>query len=250
MTDNDELPSERKQCAAALAHWLTEARELRLAAHADPIRAPRRKRLRVFQAARLAATHADLRASARYEHAANFFLTDLYSPKDLCARDAEIERVLPAMTNLLPLKGLRALLLAGEADALSERFDLAMVDAMGDRLDGSFTEGNYTDAYRQVGDREGRERQIELIRATGETLDGLAHKPALRTLLRSMRRPAQLAGLGELQGFLERGLNAFRSMRSAEEFLDIVVGREAELADSLFRGARRVTIGEAARRSA
>ncbi len=240
MDDATDTVPDRQASAAALARWLREARELRRQANADPARTARSARLREFQAARLAATHADLLASPRHQQAARFFLSDLYSPKDLSARDAEIERVLPIMTNLLPLTGLRALNLAAEVDALSERFDAAMVETLGERLDAPLSDADYADAYRQVGDSPGRTHQIDLIRATGNVLDGLAHKPGLRTLLRTMRRPAQLAGLGELQGFLERGFDAFRSMRSADEFLTRVVERERQLAEALFGGANRL----------
>lgn len=232
-----DAPTDRTRSAAELALWLTEAAALRRTGQADPLRATRRQRLREFQSARLAATHADLLAHPRYQQAARFFLSDLYSPKDLSARDAEVERVLPIMTNVLPLSGLRALGLAAELDALSERFDTAMTEALGARLDSPLRQADYAGAWRQVGDRAGRMHQIALIRATGDMLDGIAHKPGLRTLLKTMRKPAQLAGLGELQGFLERGFDAFRSMRSADEFLDLVVEREQRLADALFDGA-------------
>ena len=233
MSELSDVAPDRQASAAALAHWLTEARELRHAASADPVHAARRARLREFQAARLAATHADLLANPRYEQAARFFLSDLYSPKDLSTRDSEIERVLPIMTKLLPPSGLQALSLAAELDALSERFDGAMVEALGARLDAPLAQADYAAAYRQIGDAAGRAHQIDLIRATGEMLDSLAHKPGLRTLLKTMRKPAQLAGLGELQTFLERGFDAFRSMRSADEFLDLIIERERQLAEAL-----------------
>lgn len=233
MSDAPDPAPDRQASAATLAHWLTEARDLRRAANGEPLRAARRARLRQFQAARLADTHADLLASPRYSQAARFFLSDLYSPRDLSTRDSEIERVLPVMTRLLPPAGLRALSLAAELDALSERFDGAMTDALGARLDAPLTPADYAVAYRQVGDPAGRAHQIGLIRATGEMLDRLAHKPGLRTLLKTMRKPAQLAGLGELQTFLERGFDAFRSMRSADEFLNLIIEREQRLAESL-----------------
>ena len=49
-----------------------------------------------------------------------------------------------------------------------------------------------------------------------------------------MHGPAKLAGLGELHAFLERGFNAFRSLRRADEFLETIVQRERELMVSLF----------------
>ena len=53
-----------------------------------------------------------------------------------------------------------------------------------------------------------------------------------------MRGPAQLAGLGELQSFLERGFTAFRSMRSAQAFLDTIIERERALSARLFGGGQ------------
>ncbi len=50
------------------------------------------------------------------------------------------------------------------------------------------------------------------------------------------RIPAKLAGLGEIQDFLQRGHSAFTRMGNAREFLDLIVGRERQLVDALFAG--------------
>ena len=235
---NDGHPDlDRATCSAALAAFIAEARDLRLAAAADPVTERRRASLRAWQAARLARTHADLLASERFGEAAAFFLSDLYGPKDFGERDAELERILPLMTTVLPVSGLATLLLAIEVDALSERLDAAMVGVLGAQLDTpDMSEAAYGDAYREVGDRPGREAQIRLIGETGEALDAFAQKPFVRMALKMMHGPAKMAGLGELQAFLERGFDAFRTMRDASEFLDSVVSREREFSASLFSG--------------
>ena len=51
-----------------------------------------------------------------------------------------------------------------------------------------------------------------------------------------MRKPAELAGLGALQSFLERGYAAFRVMRRGSDFVDIVSGRERAISDAIFAG--------------
>ena len=235
MSEKEHHDVERTACVADLKRFLAEARDLRLAAAADPVRGQRRDRLRAWQAARLAKTHADLLASPQFNIAATFFLSDLYGPKDFSERDTEMEKVLPIMTTMLPVSGLRTLLLAVEVDALSERFDAEMVAVLGKRLDqDGLTMDDYAAAYRQVGDRDGRELQIRLIGETGEALDALAHKAFAGAALKLMHGPAQLAGLGELHAFLERGFNAFRSLRRADEFLETIVQRERELMVSLF----------------
>ena len=232
---------DRATCSAALAAFIAEARDLRLAAAADPVIERRRASLRAWQAARLARTHADLLASERFGEAAAFFLSDLYGPKDFGERDAELERILPLMTTLLPVSGLAALLLAIEVDALSERFDAAMVGVLGAQLDTpEMSEEAYASAYREVGDRPGRETQIRLIGETGEALDAFAQKPFVRMALKMMQGPAKMAGLGELQAFLERGFDAFRTMRDASEFLYFIVSREREFSAKLFYGGTQL----------
>ena len=236
MSDSEQSDLDRAACSAELVRYLAEARNLRLAAAAEEVHGRRRERLREWQAARLARTHADLLASPVYGTAASFFLDELYGPKDFSERDAEVERILPLMTSMLPVSGLRTLLLAVEGDALSERFDAAMVKELGAALDRKLSESAYAAAYREVGDRGGRLLQIRLVGETGEALDALARKSFVRGALKMMHGPAHLAGLGELHGFLVRGFEAFRSMRDASEFLETIVERERAIAVALFAG--------------
>lgn len=238
MSEREPSDLDRSGCAAALATFLREARGWRLTAAADACLGRRRQRLREWQAARLATTHADLLASPRFGEAAAFFLDELYGPKDFSERDAEVERILPMLTAMLPVSGLRTILLAVEVDALSERFDAAMVGALGDRLEQpALTEDEYAAAYRTVGDRPGRALQIHLIIETGEALESLARNSLVRGILRMMRGPAHLAGLGELHCFLERGFEAFHGMvNDAEEFLTIIRERENAFSAALFSG--------------
>ena len=106
-----------------------------------------------------------------------------------------------------------------ELDALSEDLDAAMVAALGRRVT-SLNAADYGRAYRKVGRRADRQRQIDLIQHLGHSLDRLTHQRFVATTLAIMRKPAKLAGLGDLHGFLERGFTAFRKMGNADEFLD------------------------------
>ncbi len=235
----DETSSEREkqQIADALRGHLRTAKTLRLEANSDAVTAQHRLLLREWQAARLARTHADLLASPRFGRAAKFFLSDLYGPKDFSGRDEEVERILPTLIGMLPVSALRAIGLAVEVDALTESLDSAMVTQL--HLDGSIKaldDDAYAAAYRCVGGRNERERQLMLIRQTGETLDAVARKPLLGTLLKLMRGPAQLAGLLDLHGFLDTGLTAFRHMGSATEFLNLIDSREKRVLQQLYAG--------------
>jgi hypothetical protein len=226
MSENDEI-------ARRIVAELDRASGLRSSARSDPRAAAARQSLRAWQAQRLARTHASLLADPRFAEAATFFLTDVYGPDDPHTRDAEVWRVLPVMTRLLPAAGLETVADAIELDALSEDFDAAMVAAVGKRaLDASA----YGSAYRKVDRRPDRERQIDLIQHLGQSLDRLARRPFVPTTLAMMRKPAQLAGLGGLQSFLERGYAAFRKMGGADEFLQRVIARERALLEALFAG--------------
>ena len=227
--------SESENTAQRVLAQLDRVTRLRLAAQTDPKTASARRHLRAWQAQRLARTHAKLLTNPRFAEAATFFLTDIYGANDPTARDAEIRKVLPTTVKLLPAVGLETVADAIELDALSEDLDAAMVTALGKRTSG-IDAASYGRAYRKVGRRPDRERQIDLIEHLGQSLDRLARRPFVTTTLAMMRKPAQLTGLSELQSFLERGYAAFHKMGGADEFLGLVVERERNLLEALFAG--------------
>jgi hypothetical protein len=196
----------------------------------------RRALLRRWQAARLARTHQDLLESRRFHDAAEFFLVDLYGPEDLSQHIEDVRRILPVMTKVLPEYGLTTVAHAVELNVLSESLDGAMVEALGAET-ATITDATYLGAYRQVGRADDRKRQIDLIALLGEALDKFTHQRFISTALKMMRKPAELAGLGELQGFLERGYRAFGVMRGgASEFVSIIVARERAISEALLAG--------------
>lgn len=233
MDDDPDKDAIGRELAACIA----EARELRAERAADP-RAEDYPRLKEWQAARLAQTYADLLASERYRPAAEFFLSDLYGPKDFRSRDEELARVVPVMVHVLPARALLTLLEAVRMDTLSESLDTAMVLALRDAgRTRDIDWPAYVAAYRSCGRRRDREQQIALIDKIGKTLDRLTRMPLIRVSLRLMNGPAHLAGLGALHDFLQRGFDAFSDMKGADEFLAIVTQRETELMKELFAGS-------------
>ncbi len=227
--------SNKAEIVERLVKQLDLAEEARASIATDKVAARRRERLREWQAGRLARTHADLLENRRYAATTEFFLTEIYGPNDLSRQIEEVRRILPVMTRTLPAAGLETVADAIELNALSEQLDMAMVRALGSRAD-EITPAVYADAYRQVGRRAERERQIELIGHIGRSLDRLTHSRLLGMALSTMRKPARLAGLQDLQDFLERGHSAFRKMRGTNEFLQTIVTREQRLLEALFVG--------------
>ena len=189
--------------------------------------------LKAFQAERLARTYADLAAQPRYELATGFFLGDLYGPKDFSHRDTAMLRILPLMVRTLPDKAVDTATLAIELEALSESLDHRVAAAL---EPGRIDEERYARAYRAGSTRAERERQIELIVEVGLRLDALVKKPLVHATLRVMRAPARLAGLQDLQDFLERGFESFQRMDGAAEFLALIRERETSILNRLFSG--------------
>jgi hypothetical protein len=196
----------------------------------------RRALLRAWQAARLQRTHRDLLENRRFRDAARFFLTDLYGPNDLSRHVEDVRRIVPVMTKVLPDSGLAAVTHAIELNTLSESLDGAMAETLSPEA-AKITDAAYGAAYRAVGRADDRRRQIDLIALLGGALDRLTRQRFIGMALKMMRKPALIAGLGELQAFLERGYSAFGAMRGgAAEFVAIVVERERAVAEALLAG--------------
>ncbi|MDO9074621.1 MAG: hypothetical protein Q7U73_15270 [Rubrivivax sp.] len=207
--------------------------------------------LKAYQHARFMQTYADLLAHPRYGGAALFFLEDLYGPGDFTSRDDQFARIVPGLVRMFPRDIVATVQSLGQLHALSEGLDTAMAVAWRDMLaaDGPGDAGSlvvdgpcYGRCWRSVAGPAERERQIALMLSVGEALEGYTRNPLLRTSLRLMRGPAQAAGLGALQAFLERGFDTFRAMRGAREFLAVIASRERALAAALFDGADAPTV--------
>lgn len=198
----------------------------------DPALRAARVALKRYQSERLARTHADLLAAPDSRAAALFFLDELYGSQGLNQRDADLERIIPTMQRLLPLRALQTVTEAIVLDALSERLDTAMARLLGPAV----SEAGYADAYRHASPRAERERQLELVEALGLSLAELVRVPFLSATLSMMRGPARLAGLGGLQQFLEQGFSAFKRMKQPAVFVDTIVRRERAALANLYAG--------------
>ena len=190
--------------------------------------------LQHWQAQRLQRTYADFAAEPRYRAAIEFFLQDLYGPHDFTQRDHDLRKVLHQWERLLPQRALQAVVCALELEALSQSLDIATAAALGST---DPTPATYAVAYRRVGRREDRQRQVWLTVAAGRALDSLIEAPALGIALRTARLPARILGVTTLQAFLERGYNAFRRMAGADELLAAIERRETTIMQRLFAGS-------------
>jgi hypothetical protein len=192
--------------------------------------------LKRFQASRFAGTYADLLGSRDYGAATRFFLEELYSERDYGERDAQFARIAGAVEKLFPRDVAQTAAGLARLHALTESLDHAMARAA--PLAQADDVAGYVRAWKAVGRRQDRERQLETVVAIGAEMTRLTRLSGVRMMLRMMRGPATAAGLGSLQRFLESGFDTFaavaRQRGGAERFLETIRQREQHLVDLLF----------------
>ena len=193
-----------------------------------------------LQARRFKGTYADLLQTVQYGPAAQFFLDELYSDKDYSERDAQFSRIAGALERIFPEAVVQTAVALAQLHALTEELDVSMAEHWLANPGG--TEAvRYINAWQAVDRRSDRVQQLATTLTVGAELDRLTRKPGLRTMLRLMKRPAHVAGLGSLQQFLESGFDTFATMGkqsgAVSHFLNLVETRESTLMEQLFDAA-------------
>ncbi len=193
--------------------------------------------IKEFQARRFAGSYLDLLESRQHQAAARFFLEELYSAKDYSERDAQFDRIAGALERLFPAQVVQTSVSLAQLHCLTEQLDQAMAQIW--MVNASKPEeARYLTAWRMVDRRDDRGRQLASVMQIGHELSRLTKKPGLRMMLKMMRGPANLAGLGSLQQFLESGFDTFAAMNrqgdGASYFLATVLERESSLMECLF----------------
>ena len=226
------------QAAQRIRNAVSAVSTLRQAVDADAGLASALKQVKKVQSRRFAGTYADLLGRGPYIAAARFFLEELYSDKDYAERDAQFARIAGAIERLFPAQVSSTAVALAELHALTEELDQAMAGAwvaLGDM--GQTDAQRYAAAWRKVGRRADRENQLRVVLRIGLEMARLTRTPGLRMMLKMMRAPANAAGLGSLQRFLEIGFDTFGAMvrrGGAQDFLGTIEARETELIAMLF----------------
>ena len=215
---------------------LARVAELRHVANGPGALSQALKAVKHLQAQRFAGTYTDLLASPVFAPSATFFLEELYSAKDYSARDEQFSRIAGAIERTFPEAVISTVMALARLHRQTEELDMGMAQhwcqssPMNDCA-------RYRVAWCAVGQREQRNWQLATVLEIGQTLGRLTRKPGLRLLLKMMRRPAELAGLGSLQAFLESGFDHFSGMAKSghvEAFLDTIRQRESDWINRLF----------------
>lgn len=190
--------------------------------------------LQDWQCQRLLVSHDDLAQQRRYQKAMAFFVEELYGPKDFSQRDADLVRVIPKLAKVLPEKAMNAMNDALSLNALSFDLDMEMAQYLNKHFATQpINRDSYAQAYRSVGRKDDRERQITIISHLGDQLADVIKVRGIGMLISMSRRPAKMAGLLALHEFLDRGFNAFKAIGDVQSFIQPVLERETRLMEIL-----------------
>ena len=188
-----------------------------------------------WQSKRLQTTHHDLYSSEQYRTGLDFLLSELYSAQDFSARDQDLERIFPKLVKLMPESVLGTVALLVELNLETQRLDQALASELFSLCDSdNVDQKHYCEAYRRCDNKHQRYKQIELISKCGELLDRYARSNTILFSLKISRKPADMAGLAALHGFIHRGFKAFHTMNDIPSLMDTVVRLEKVVLERIF----------------
>lgn len=224
--------------AQTIRDCIADVTALRLHRTGDPALGAAVGSVKTLQARRFRGTYADLMGSPAFGPAARFFLEELYSDTDYTDRDLQFGRIAGTLQTMFPQPVVNTAVALAVLHAQTEGLDQDMGRAWLAHADAASDAARYTAAWRTVGQRHARQQQLQRVLAMGTDLARLTRTPGLRMMLRMMRGPANAAGMGALQKFLEAGFDTFgqlaRQRGGVEQFLATIEERERALMDQLF----------------
>lgn len=194
--------------------------------------------VRRYQNQRLRQTHDDLLQDPRFSDAARFFFEEVYTETVAAWRDQQAIKALPKVSKLMPMMALEPIALSMRLDYLTEKLDVEMAQRLrelqGNQEPLSFNHERYQEAYATAGSYTDRAEQIKLVSSVCIGLYKASSAPLVADALGAMAPVARFMGLGELQGFLERGMAAFKKLADPVEFAKILLDRELEVSNRIY----------------
>ncbi|PIQ55111.1 MAG: hypothetical protein COW02_03690 [Comamonadaceae bacterium CG12_big_fil_rev_8_21_14_0_65_59_15] len=189
-----------------------------------------------YQSQRFATTYQDMLTSDIYGRCARFFLEELYSECDYTQRDAQFAKVAGVIDATFPEPVIDLTVTLAQLHLATETLDLRMAQVW--REAPHLVAGQrYARAWAALDSQADRQWQLDTVLGIGRELGKLTRKPTLRLLLKMMRQPAKVAGLGELQRFLESGFDHFAELskrpQALKDFLSTIQTREQAWIDQL-----------------
>jgi len=193
-----------------------------------------------YQTARMRLTHEALFQSPIYRPLCEFFLADLYGPREVgSSRGAGLHSLVAALRPVLPgwiYEGSLGLI---DLHSLSERLDDRLVRLLVSREAKSpLSTADFESAYFGCDDYDDRLRQIALSAAATRFGHALAGHPSAVRLLGGARRLRGLPRLDALVAMLERGSRGFQLARDIDPFVEAMRAGETGYLNGVYARQR------------
>jgi hypothetical protein len=201
----------------------------------DPEVLQRYERFVTWQLEYMLPFYEDLRTTAGRAAAVDFFVSDL-TGINISVRDQEFAKVVPVMSRMLPAKALNVVATAMQLNARVLGINLSICRELYAEIafDTKITQTSYCSACRRASRLEECLELVHLTAEIGRSLDDVIRIPMMGLMLRAMRTPARLAGIGVLQIFLETGYKTFNALEDVDRFLDDMTVRMTEVFTRIF----------------
>lgn len=186
--------------------------------------------VQAWQYKRLLVTHQEMHQQKRFKPAMEFFVNELYGPKNVRQRDHDIARIVPKISKFLPEKALQSLACALHLNTLSFELDFELARKLGGT---DINRKTYAKAYVSCDNIVNRQQQIDSIRTLGCNLADVAKMKGMASLLFISRKPAKMAGLLALHEFIEKGFKSFKYLGNVDDFIIPVVNKELQIMQQL-----------------
>jgi hypothetical protein len=194
--------------------------------------------LQAFQSALLRSEYRDFAAQPKYVALTEFFFTALYAPVDFERRNESFRTLHGWLDGVLGHDPVRVLAQAIELAQLTESLDDDMVLALRSLgVHQEITTEAWEAAYRLVGRRLDRERQVFLIVDNARALALACRVPLVGLELRAFRPAAALLGWGHVLDFLIQGHDAMSQAWPVEAPLATLEQREEARIERLLGAA-------------
>ncbi|HTP07813.1 MAG TPA: hypothetical protein VMP08_06160 [Anaerolineae bacterium] len=222
--------------AVQLLRDLQHSAELRHQPSAADGLLPQLALLREWQANRLTHTYVDLRVDPHYRPACEFFLSDIYAPRDFSQRDHDLDRIHKFLSRVLPATTIQLLTMTVELNRLTNTLDNHLRQVLVDQISvtDTITPEQYIEAYRRCDNKAERICQIGLIQSILKQVSKGTHRSIVSAALKMAKTPAHRAGWVDVYDFLERGYLAFRQMKDATKFVEAIGQRETRILDLIY----------------
>jgi hypothetical protein len=194
--------------------------------------------LRDWQSQRLQDTYTDLLSIKKYRPACEFFLSDIYAPRDFSQRDYDAQRLHEILSRYLSASTLYLLADALRMNQLTNDLDHQLLRVLTGKLGvtDSITPQVYAEGYRLCDNYDQRQEQIDLLVQILNEVGKLARNPIVGVASHLARIPARRAGWHEIYDFLERGYAALRRIRNLTPFINTIERREIRILERIYAG--------------